>query len=95
MAKAITSSTRSNDLAFRYGGEEFLVLLSQVEVTTAVEAANRIRTNLSALARGPEVKVSIGVAVRNAKEDAESLVGRADQALYRAKSNGRDQVFVG
>jgi diguanylate cyclase (GGDEF)-like protein len=83
-------------MAFRYGDEECLVLLSQVEVTMAVEAANRIRTNLSALASdGSEVKVSFGVAVRNPKEDAESLVGRVDRTLYRAKLNGRDQVFVG
>ena len=96
VAKAITASTRSNDLAFRYGGEEFLVLLSQVEARTAVQAAERIRTNLRALrGGGPEVKVSIGVAVRTEGEDAESMVGRADQALYQAKSNGRDQVFVG
>jgi diguanylate cyclase (GGDEF)-like protein len=96
VAKAIAASTRSNDMAFRYGGEEFLVLLSQVEPSTAVEAAERIRTNLSAsTGGGPEVKVSIGVAARKAGEDAEALVDRADQALYQAKSNGRDQVFVG
>jgi diguanylate cyclase (GGDEF)-like protein len=96
VAKAITASTRSNDLAFRYGGEEFLVLLSQVEASTAVEAAERIRTSLHAsTGGGPEVKVSIGVAVRTVGEDAESLVDRADQALYRAKSNGRDQLCVG
>lgn len=96
VAKAITTSTRSNDLAFRYGGEEFLVLLSQVEASTAVMAAERIRTNLRASTTvGPEVKVSIGVAVRLVGEDAVSMVDRADQALYHAKSNGRDQVFFG
>jgi len=96
VARAISASTRSNDLAFRYGGEEFLILLSQVEWSTAVEAAGRIRTNLQeSTGSVPEVKVSIGVAMRKAGEDAEGLVGRADQALYRAKSNGRDQVCVG
>ena len=96
VAKAITTSTRSNDLAFRYGGEEFLVLLSQVEARTAVEAAERIRATVRATTGGgPEVRVSIGVAVRTAGEDAESMVQRADQALYRAKENGRDQLCVG
>ncbi|MDH2903966.1 MAG: GGDEF domain-containing protein [Actinomycetota bacterium] len=95
VARAITASTRSNDMAFRYGGEEFLVLLSQVEAATAVEAAERIRAHLrTSMGAGPEVKVSIGVAVRNVDEGASALVERADAALYRAKSNGRDQVFV-
>ncbi len=96
VAKTITASIRTNDLAFRYGGEEFLVLLSQVEETAAVEAAERIRTKLhAAKGDGPEVKVSIGVAMRTPGEDAVSMVERADHALYRAKSNGRDQVCVG
>ena len=95
VAQAISASTRSNDMAFRYGGEEFLVLLSQVEVATAVSAAERIRVHLRAsTGAGPEVRVSIGVAMRKVGEDAPALVARADAALYHAKANGRDQVVV-
>ncbi len=96
VAEAIAKGTRASDMAFRYGGEEFLVLLSQAGATPAVSAASaaeRIRVNLSTSAgAGPDVTVSIGVAVRLVGESAASLVDRADQALYRAKANGRDRV---
>jgi len=93
VAQAIEKSTRTNDMAFRFGGEEFLVVLPQAGVTGARNAAERIRTNLGAASGDvPEVKVSIGACVRQAAENAELLIGRADQALYQAKANGRDQI---
>ncbi|MDH2904613.1 MAG: diguanylate cyclase [Actinomycetota bacterium] len=96
VAEAIAKGTRASDMAFRYGGEEFLVLLSQAGATPAVSAASaaeRIRVNLSTSAgAGADVTVSVGVAVRSVGESAASLVDRADQALYRAKANGRDRV---
>lgn len=96
VATAITASTRSNDTAFRYGGEEFLVFLTPVELTAALAAAERIRANVAAsTGHGPQVRVSIGVALRTAHESADALVARADHALYQAKARGRDQLCVG
>ncbi|NNN01915.1 MAG: diguanylate cyclase, partial [Acidimicrobiaceae bacterium] len=96
VARAITSGIRSDDMAFRYGGEEFLVLLPRANAAAALVVAERIRTNLEAsTGSGPVVQVSIGVAIRNAKEGDGSLVDRADKALYRAKANGRNRVVLG
>jgi diguanylate cyclase (GGDEF)-like protein len=95
VAQAITQSVRPSDLVFRYGGEEFLVLLPDVDGITALAAAKRIRTRIAHPAKEcPDVTASVGVARRHANEDCEALVARADLALYKAKSNGRDRVEV-
>lgn len=93
VANSITQSVRPEDLVFRFGGEEFLVVLAGVDVTVATLAADRIRTHVSELATAvPSVTVSIGVALRHPHEDYEALVARADDALYRAKLKGRNRV---
>ena len=95
VAKCIAASVRPTDFLFRYGGEEFLVLLVDVDEATARVAAERVRSRLLNLADGvPPVTVSVGIAVRRAGEDRESLVERADAALYEAKETGRDRVVV-
>ncbi|MHB1252299.1 MAG: diguanylate cyclase [Acidimicrobiales bacterium] len=93
VAHAITQSVRPEDLVFRFGGEEFLVLLAGVDVTVAMLAADRIRTHVSGLATTvPSVTVSVGVALRHPREGLEALIARADDALYRAKLKGRNRV---
>lgn len=95
VAKSITQSVRPSDLAFRYGGEEFLVLLSNVDPTTAIRAAERIREHVAdSGVEVPSVSVSVGVALRHPGEVHETLIARADQALFLAKSNGRDRVEI-
>ena len=95
VAQAILSNIRPNDLAFRYGGDEFLVLLADVDPTTAVAIGERVRASIARFDTGdPKVTISVGVALRRRDEGAESLVERSDGALYAAKSNGRDRVWV-
>ncbi|MEN5118165.1 diguanylate cyclase [Luteimonas sp. TWI662] len=79
----------------RYGGEEFVVALPGTDAATALQIAERIRTRFrTALADFDALRptVSIGVAAHQAGEDADTLLRRADHALYQAKQAGRDRV---
>lgn len=97
------SLLRGTDKVFRYGGEEFAVLLPNTTEQAAEAVAERIRRNVRALALphpkssvAPILTVSIGVALHtcdDAMTEAD-LVRHADEALYHAKSNGRDQVCL-
>ncbi len=108
IAQRIESQVRASDVAARYGGEEFVVLLPDTDTADAEHLAERIR---NAIARTPfelpnkeqtAITLSIGIAgIRPAshatdlKTIGDSLLARADVALYRAKSEGRDCVVVG
>jgi len=107
LASRIDSQVRASDVAARYGGEEFVVLLPDTDNASGVRLAERIRTAISAapydLPNGQFVSItaSIGIAgvtpdpdVEDLKTEGDSLLARADVALYRAKSGGRDQVAV-
>ena len=94
VAAVLRESTREIDVPGRYGGEEFLILLPETNLTGAVEVAERIRGRLAEqeFESGP-VTVSIGAAEYPADGDsAESVIASADAALYRAKHKGRDRV---
>jgi diguanylate cyclase (GGDEF)-like protein len=103
IARTMTSLLREYDLAGRFGGEEFSVLLPQARAVDAVRVAERIRSAIAALsiiapgAAGGErvhVTVSIGVATLDSGSERtlDELLAAADAALYRAKRGGRDQV---
>lgn len=94
VAHAITESVRPSDLIYRYGGEEFLILLAHVDLATARQAAERVRARIAVPVESFAISVSVGVATRRAGESHEDLIERADQALYVAKSRGRDRVEV-
>ncbi len=99
-ADAIRSVMRAADVAFRYGGDEFVLLLRACDATRAVEVADRLRDRLRAtpfrFADRSEMTVSFSAGTASAEESesfsGESLVSRADNALYRAKAGGRDRV---
>ncbi|MEQ8178589.1 MAG: PleD family two-component system response regulator [Amphiplicatus sp.] len=103
-AERIRSSVRGMDLACRYGGEEFLIAMPDTDKSTAGVVAERIRDDMSAqrvvLNSGRDelqVTVSIGIASTEdgQKEDsAQKLIKRADEALYKAKTSGRNKVFA-
>lgn len=95
VAQCISRNVRPSDFAFRYGGEEFLVLVSSADKDGALLAAQRIRESVAnAVDEPPAVTVSIGVAQRRSGEPQEALTARADQALYDAKERGRNRVEV-
>jgi diguanylate cyclase (GGDEF)-like protein len=81
------SKLRPNDLLARYGGEEFAIVLTQCDADAAQVVAQRLR---SADLDGQTA--SIGYALWDGEESADSVVCRADEALYRAKQAGRDRV---
>lgn len=80
----------------RYGGEEFIVLLPDTTKEKAVQVAERIQSHLRAHAGQTKVTASIGVAsFAQAQGDTlDTMIGRADTALYAAKNNGRNQIVV-
>ena len=103
VARTLDTLLREYDLAGRFGGEEFALLLPHTKATDAFRIAERIRANVAALrfiapgASGGErvsVTVSIGVAALDGgdKREFSHLMAAADAALYRAKASGRDQV---
>jgi two-component system cell cycle response regulator len=107
LAQRIDAQVRASDVAARYGGEEFVVLLPDTDIDAAANLAERVRAEIAAapvpLPNGEQVTItaSIGLAeVSPAPDDADlktlgdSLLARADVALYAAKSAGRDQVMV-
>jgi diguanylate cyclase (GGDEF)-like protein len=88
-AVAWRAALRTADVLARYGGEEFAVLLGGCGVDSALEILDRVR---DATVDGQTV--SIGVASWNGREGADSLVSRADAALYVAKRAGRDRILL-
>jgi len=95
VAGMIGSALRESDVLARFGGEEFNVLLPDTDMKRAIGVANRIQALLRAACVGdlPSCTASIGVAVQtDPAEGLEPLLSRADEALYRAKENGRDRV---
>jgi two-component system chemotaxis response regulator CheY len=99
VAEAMRGNLRSADALFRYGGEEFVVLLFQQSLIDAERAMDRMRAQISELgipaACGGCVTLSIGVAELDVIRDrsAEAWIARADVALYEAKSRGRNRVI--
>lgn len=98
VAELLLSAVRTVDLAARYGGEEFAVVLEDSDRKGGITMAERIRREVELLTLRHErdlvqVTLSLGLAVfpENGREKAE-LIGRADQALYRAKQLGRNRV---
>lgn len=96
-AGLLESQVRGVDLAARLGGEEFAVVMADADLRVAGDVAERLRTRLADLRPLDacyRVTASFGVAQRRPDEDADALLGRADDLLYRAKRSGRNQVVL-
>lgn len=97
VAQRLRGALRDFDCLGRYGGEEFLLILKKASQATAHAVAERVRQhvcaspiNLQGLAI--DVTISLGVSLAKTGDETETVLSRADQALYRAKDGGRNRV---
>lgn len=99
LVQSIKEKTRPEDVVSRYGGEEFVVLLPNTKKEEAFEVLSRIRRNLTKKFFLHDnnrllITFSAGIAQFNPGENQESIFKRADEALYRAKKSGKNQVLM-
>ncbi|MGD9078980.1 MAG: diguanylate cyclase [Desulfobacterales bacterium] len=99
-SQIIKSCLRTNDSAYRYGGEEFTVILPETNGDEAKTVAQRIRSSLESEKFKPipdknaQITISIGVTQYYPKEELSAFIRRADKAMYLSKKNGRNRVSV-
>lgn len=99
VADSLRNHLRPNDMIVRFGGEEFSIMLPETSMDDAVELGNKLRQQVEKTVikneKGdllPSVTISIGAAEVNKEKTLTELIAAADEALYRAKSNGRNCV---
>ncbi|MGH8033157.1 MAG: sensor domain-containing diguanylate cyclase [Luteimonas sp.] len=97
VATILCTCIRGSDVASRYGGDEFSLLLYQADLAGALDAAERIRAAVHAarFKRAPDLRCTVSIGVATATRDMDDLrawVHRADSALYRSKAAGRNRV---
>jgi diguanylate cyclase (GGDEF)-like protein len=97
VAGLLADNLRDGDSAYRYGGEEFLVLMPNTEVDDAVKVVTRlaaaVRASFPNLVDGRPLTVSAGISVLG-ERPLVVAIGEADDALYRAKQEGRDRIVL-
>lgn len=99
LAQRCMKNSRATDLVGRYGGEEFVMLLTETNLHAAHTIAERLRqgimkTNFLTDSGGISITTSIGVCEAKPSESLNTLIERADAALYRAKNSGRNRVII-
>ena len=100
IAEVIRKNLRGSDNGFRFGGEEFTIILPETDVDEASEVAERLRKGITNAWMSPLSKLkccvtaSIGVSKHAPGELLSSLIGRADKAMYSAKEKGKNRVCV-
>lgn len=97
LARVVGGCTRESDIVARWGGEEFTILMPYATLDTAAEVAEKIRQLVEAhrFSHGYKVTISIGVAEWSlTTETFDTLLSRADEALYQAKSSGRNRSVL-
>jgi diguanylate cyclase (GGDEF)-like protein/PAS domain S-box-containing protein len=98
VGQVVKRKLRQTDSAYRYGGEEFTILLPMTKSTDGAVTAERIRTELKKenFSRAPgqdvHITVSIGLAQYKPPEETEAFIHRADQLMYQGKKNGKNMV---
>jgi diguanylate cyclase (GGDEF)-like protein len=99
MADACQKALRPTDLLARYGGEEFIITLVHTDQVGAAKVAERLRESVSEIELPTEqgvlkFTISVGVSTFFKRSLLEEIIGRADQALYQAKTSGRNRVCL-
>jgi diguanylate cyclase (GGDEF)-like protein len=96
VGRKITSCMRTMDTAYRYGGEEFTVLLPETDCNAALTVAERIKDSISSETledvNDSRITVSIGVSEYSESDSITHLIKRADKAMYAAKQQGRNRI---
>ncbi|ATJ84659.1 diguanylate cyclase [Halomonas beimenensis] len=93
LAERVEDSLRSTDMLARWGGEEFTILLSDTSLAGAASFAERLRRQVAeSRFEGLAITVSLGIAGYRPGDDLDAVLARADEALYRAKADGRNLV---
>ena len=100
LAAACERALRDGDIVARYGGEEFVIYLADVDAEKAKVVAERLRTTISELeipsddGRIVKFTISIGISSSKVSDNIDTLIKTADEALYKAKQNGRNRVEI-
>ena len=99
VASSLNNSIRASDFVFRYGGEEFVILLKKCSLDQGKKVAEKILGQVEenfSLDKGQKLSVTISLGLTQFKENdsEDSVFQRADQALYKAKTNGRNRVEI-
>ena len=94
--KIITNNIRDNDVFARWGGEEFVLLLIGTPISTAITVANNLRQRVQedTFAQVGTITCSVGISKYIIGDSTEEWLSRVDEALYKAKENGRNKVEV-
>jgi diguanylate cyclase len=99
LSEVLQSTLRANDFVFRYGGEEFLAVLSQITADNALAVAEKLRAGIEERVfetgeGSTKLTVSIGIALHDGHPDYQRVIDRADDALLRAKTEGRNRCTL-
>ncbi len=99
VGSVIGRAMRNTDLVYRYGGDEFVGGLAQTDVHGAIDVCERIRRNIERLDLNGcdselQVRVSIGITLICERDELNMAFKRADNALYQAKMNGKNQIII-
>ncbi|WP_455209263.1 GGDEF domain-containing protein [Kaarinaea lacus] len=99
LVKCAEKSVRISDMMFRYGGEEFVIVLPETDESGVLRLAKRIRRRVEKLetriqGHRIDITVSLGIATLQESDDEKSFIARADEALYKAKRDGRNCIRI-
>lgn len=96
LAERLRAHVRASDLIARWGGEEFVVVAPETPMPFSLQLAEQLRAQIAKdpFLDGHEITVSVGVASFRPGDDVDTLISRADAAMYRAKEAGRNRVVV-
>lgn len=98
IASIIKSNIRNNDIAGRYGGEEFLIILKSCDINRAYDIIEKIRNNINDFPFSFEeinnITMSFGISSYDGTKSVEEVLEEADKALYESKNNGRNKTTI-